>query len=435
MNFSESESLIVKRHAQPVFRELGVRHLKDYEPHERTWEALCADGAAISKRAQVCVDKITDDMPAERAREIEEAADVLIEISREIESEKDRRNQLGNRGPRPTSGSLSRPRYADGVAAGVHDHRADVRGQFRQVLSGEIEQRALSGSSNAAGGFSIPREIDDMLEAQLRDVSPIRQIAQVVRTSTSDFRKIIADTGTASGWTDEDTERGVTATPTMHSVEPPAGGLYAVPQVSNWLLSDSAFNLENFLRDEVAREFAYQEGAAFTIGDGVNKPKGFLDETMSIAGDDARAFGQLQNRVVASATAVTADELVDHYQLLRPAYRMNATWVMSSSTATSIRKLKDGDGNYLWAAGLQAGQPDTLLGRPVVLAEDMPSLATGNHAIVVGDFQRGYLVTDRIETMMIRDDVTLKGHTKFHFEKRVGGKILDSNALKVLTMA
>lgn len=366
--------------------------------------------------------------------ELRGAADKFQEI-RKLEQ---RLENVESRMNRPRGGFADHNRTrAGGSASGVDDGREaiEIRDQFRRVMTGELEQRALSGSSNANGGYAVPLEIDQLLDAQLRDNSPIRQIAQVVRTTSSDYRKIISDTGTASGWTDEDTERTVTATPTMHSIEPPSGGLYAVPQVSNWLLSDSSFVLENFLRDEVAREFAFQEGAAFVSGNGTNKPKGFLSETLSTADDTSRSFGQLQNTVVASATNITADELIDFYQLLRPAYRANASWVMSSSTATAIRKLKDADSRYLWQSGLQAGHPDVLLGHPVLLSEDMPDLATGQNPIALGDFQRGYLITDRSETTMIRDEITLKGHTKFHFEKRVGGKILDSNAIKILTMA
>ena len=186
---------------------------------------------------------------------------------------------------------------------------------------------------------------------------------------------------------------------------------------------------------EVAREFAEKEGNAFLLGNGTNKPKGILAYAMSTATDKTRAFGTLQKLVSGTAAGFNGDNLMDLVYSTKKGYRRNAQFMMNTLTLATARKFKDSEGNYLWQPGLQAGQPSTLLGHSVAENEDMPDVAADANAIMFGDFKRGYAVVDRFGTRVLRDPYTNKPNVGFYTTKRVGGMLLDSNAIKVLTLS
>jgi HK97 family phage major capsid protein len=182
-------------------------------------------------------------------------------------------------------------------------------------------------------------------------------------------------------------------------------------------------------------EFARAEGAAFVGGSGTNQPKGFLTAAKSLDGDGARAFGTLQ--YVASGDDGGFDEepevkLIDLIHTLKAGHRQGASWVMNSSTLAEVRKFKTSDGAFLWQPGLVEGQPDRLLGYPVVEAEDMPDIAADAFPIAFGNFKAGYLIAERSATTILRDPFTHKPFVHFYATKRVGGQVLDSAAIKLL---
>ena len=158
---------------------------------------------------------------------------------------------------------------------------------------------------------------------------------------------------------------------------------------------------------EIATEFAKAEGSAFVNGDGVDKPKGFLTYTTAATSDATRAFGSLQYVASGAAGGLPAtnpeNKLLDLVHSLRAPYRQGAVWVMNSSTLATIRKFKTADGAFIWTPGLVTGQPDTLLGYPVVESEDMPDIAANATPIAFGNFQAGYLIAERSETNILRD--------------------------------
>jgi len=168
----------------------------------------------------------------------------------------------------------------------------------------------------------------------------------------------------------------------------------------------------------------------------VDKPKGFLTEATSDETDDTRAFGALQ--YVASgadgdfAADDAEDSLINLVHSLRAPYRQGAVWVMNSATLAAIRKMKTADGAFIWQAGLTAGQPDTLLGYPVVEAEDMPDIGSGSLSIAFGNFQAGYLIAERPETAILRDPYSNKPYVHFYATKRVGGAVSNSEAIKLM---
>jgi HK97 family phage major capsid protein len=302
----------------------------------------------------------------------------------------------------------------------------------------EAEVKSLSGAVPADGGYAVPREIDAAIAARLEALSPIRAIAQVVRTGSAGYRKLITTSGTASGWVSEVAARPETATPSFAEIAPPAGELYANPAASQAMLDDAAFDLESWLADEIAMEFARAEGTAFVSGSGVNQPKGFLAAPTAATGDAARAFGTLQYLVSGDAAGFDAApelKLIDLVHALKAGHRQGASWVMNSTTLAQVRKLKDANGAFLWQPGLVDGQPDRLLGYPLVEAEDMPDVGAGAFPIAFGNFRAGYLVAERNATTILRDPFTNKPFVHFYAVKRIGGQVLDSDAIKLLKIA
>ncbi|MDE8650805.1 phage major capsid protein [Novosphingobium album (ex Liu et al. 2023)] len=302
----------------------------------------------------------------------------------------------------------------------------------------EAELKSLSGAVPADGGYAVPREIDALISARLRNISPIRAIAQVVQTGTAGYRKLVTTGGTASGWVSEVAARPATATPSFAEIAPPSGELYANPAASQAMLDDVAFDVQSWLADEIAMEFARAEGAAFVGGSGINQPKGFLSAPNNAVGDATRTFGTLQYIVSGDADGFdTAPELtlIDLVHSLKAGHRQGASWVMNSATLAEVRKLKASDGSFLWQPGLMEGQPNRLLGYPVVEAEDMPDIAADAFPIAFGNFRAGYLIAERSATTILRDPFTNKPFVHFYATKRIGGQVLDSDAIKLLKIS
>ncbi|MEL6413730.1 MAG: phage major capsid protein, partial [Pseudomonadota bacterium] len=270
---------------------------------------------------------------------------------------------------------------------------------------------------------------------ELTEISPIRKIAQVVQTGTSGYRKLVATGGTASGWVSEIAGRPETDAPNFAEIAPPSGDLFANPAASQTMLEDTAFDVESWLASEIAIEFARAEGAAFVDGTGSNQPEGFLSAPNSTAEDGARPFGTVQYIGSGNASGFDAApeiKLIDLIHSLKAGHRQGASFVMNSATLATIRKLKTADGAFLWQPGMVEGQPDRLLGYPVVEAEDMPSVDSGEFPIAFGNFRHGYLIAEHSATNILRDPFSNKPFVHFYATKRVGGQVLDSNAIKLL---
>jgi HK97 family phage major capsid protein len=331
--------------------------------------------------------------------------------------------------------TAARPALMGGVKSADDGARARfVDGYLRQGLAG-VELKSLVGTNNLDGGFAVPREIDAMIDATMKSVSPIRAIANVVQVGSSGYRKLVTTGGTPSGWVAEDAARPLTDTPDFNEIAPPMGDLYANPAASQAMLDDAQFDVETWLADEIAREFARAEGAAFVSGSGTNRPKGFLAYATAATSDTVRAFGTLQHVATGAAGgfgASGADKLIDLVQSLRSPYRQGAAFVMNSATASAIRKFKTTDGAFLWQPGLSGGAADTLLGYPVVEADDMPDIATDSLSIAFGNFKAGYLIAERRETTILRDPYSNKPFVHFYATKRVGGAVTNSEAIKLL---
>lgn len=331
----------------------------------------------------------------------------------------------------------ARPALSGARDEGSETRRAFVDGFLRRGQ--DVELKSFSGAADADGGFAVPREIDALIDSTLKAVSPIRAIANVVQVGSAGYRKLVTAGGTPSGWVAETAARAETDTPDFHEIAPPMGELYANPAASQAMLDDAAFDVESWLAAEISTEFARAEGAAFVGGSGVNRPKGFLTGTVTDEADGVRAFGALQYVASGAAGAFAAsnpqDKLIDLIQSLRSSYRQGACFVMNSSTLARIRKFKTTDGAFLWQPGLVSGQPDTLLGYPVVEAEDMPDIAANSLSIAFGNFKAGYLIAERPATQILRDPYSHKPFVHFYATRRVGGAVTNSEAIKLMKFA
>lgn len=299
----------------------------------------------------------------------------------------------------------------------------------------ELQAKALQTTVEADGGFAVPEELDRSILEILRDVSPMRQVCSQITVSTPDYKKLVNLGGSGSGWVGELAARPATGTPTLAQIAAVMGEIYANPQATQTSLDDLFFNAEAWLNSEVAREFAEQEGAAFLSGDGVNKPKGILAYALSTDADAARAFGTLQKVHSGAAGDFDSDDLLKLVYTLKAGYRANGRFMLPNMTLFKVRTMKDSQGNYLWRAGIEAGAPSTLLGYGIVENEDMPAVAADSNAVLFGDFARAYTIVDRIGTRVLRDPYTNKPNVGFYTTKRVGGMLVDSQAVKVLTLS
>jgi len=332
---------------------------------------------------------------------------------------------------------LKRP----GAPAGnknVSEHKAAFS-QFirkgREEGLQDLEQKALGTSVDEDGGFAVPEELDRNIIQLEHDMSPMRQVCNQITISTSDFKRLVSLGGAGSGWVGEEDARPATTTPKLARIAASMGEIYANPQATQTSLDDMFFNAEQWLSMEVAREFAEKEGAAFLMGDGTNKPKGILANTLDVKTDATRDFGTIQKILSGAAGSFTADNILSLVYALKKAYRNGSQWMFAGTTLHTVRTFKDSQGNYLWVPGLQAGEASSLLGYSIAENEDMPVVAADANAVMFGNFMRAYTIVDRIGTRVLRDPYTNKPNVGFYTTKRVGGMLDDSNAVKVLTLS
>lgn len=299
----------------------------------------------------------------------------------------------------------------------------------------ELEIKAVQTTTNQDGGYAVPEELDRTLLELLKDESPMRAVCSQMTIGTPDYKKLVNLGGAGSGWVGETDNRPATGTPTLAQIQAYMGEIYANPQATQTSLDDVFFDVENWISTEVAQEFAEKEGQAFLLGDGDKKPKGILAYAMATTNDKTRAFGTLQQIKSGQAGNFTGDNLIDLIYSLKKGYRNGALFMMTNLTQSKVRKFKDSEGNYIWQPGLQLGQPSTLLGYGIEENEDMPESEADANAVLFGNFKRGYLITDRMGTRVLRDPYTNKPYVGFYTTKRTGGMLTDSNAIKVLTLA
>lgn len=320
---------------------------------------------------------------------------------------------------------------AGGKAAKDSEYTSAFEAHMRK---GDV-QAALNKGAADEGGYLTPSEWDRTITDKLRDESPMRQLAQVQSTSKAGWKKLFNLGGTGSGWVGETDARPETATPTLAELGFGHGEIYANPAATQQLLDDSEISIEAWLAGEVQAEFAEQEGAAYINGNGVNKPAGILTYVTGGANATKHPFGAIPVVNSGAAADITSDSVLDLIYGLPKKYRQNARFLTNNLTIAKLRKLKDGQGNYLWQPSAQAGQPATLHGYGIAEDENMPDVAANALPIMFGDYKRGYLIIDRVGVRVLRDPYTKKPYILYYTTKRVGGGVQNPECLRALQVA
>lgn len=328
-----------------------------------------------------------------------------------------------------------------GLAGGnVDPEKAEYKSAFmkwaRKGDESSLRAKAWSVGTAADGGYTVPEELDREIEKLARDFSAMRQCCRVVQVGTSDYKKLVNLNGIASGWVGETAARPATNTSQYAELTPFMGEIYANPQITQQMLDDSFLDVEAEIRDQLIEEFSVAEGAAFLTGDGTNKPKGILAYTTAAQADAARSFGVLEHIPTGVSADFAASNKADVFLValasLKKAYREGSNWMMNKAVMFEVMRIKDSTGQYLWQPSMQAGVPVNIFGYPVMEAEDMPAKAANSLSIAYGNFRRGYTIVDRIGTRMLRDPYTNKPYVGFYTTKRVGGFLVNSQAIKVI---
>jgi HK97 family phage major capsid protein len=341
--------------------------------------------------------------------------------------------------PRPARPALE-TQPAHDTQIGLHLKAFDAylrSGDDDGLRSLSLEGKALNTAVNSEGGYLVDPQTSARIQGALTGAASLRAIANVVQVEAGQFDVLVDHGEMGSGWATEADATVPLTNPVIDRIQIRLHELSAMPRASQRLLEDSAFDVEGWLAERIAQKFARAEAAAFVGGDGADKPRGLLDH--DIEPDADAEWGELGYIATGEAgdfdPDAPADALVDLVYALDAGYRANATFVMNSKTAGAVRKMKDGDGRFLWSDSLAAGEPARLMGYPVLVAEDMPDIGVDAHAIAFGDFRAGYTIAERPDLRVLRDPFSAKPNVLFYATKRVGGDVTDFRAIKLLKFA
>lgn len=304
----------------------------------------------------------------------------------------------------------------------------------------DYERKSLSTTTDADGGYLVPSGLHNRLYQTLQTTSVMRGLASVREISTSSLELLIDKGSADAGWVAETGAREETATPDLLKTQIPAHEMYARPRATQKLLDDAMVNVEEWLSQKISQKMAAMENTAFIAGDGELKPKGILAyETVGKANWEWGKLEQIKTGVDGNFDPNTAVEtLLVLFHALKTPYLPGASWLMSRTAQVALRTLKDpGSHHYLWQPPLGGMPNPTLLGYPVVVCDDMPSLTTdtASKSIIFGNFKEAYQIVDRTGTRVLRDPYSSKPYVEFYVTRRVGGAVLNFEALKVLNFA
>ena len=388
------------------------------EKRAKAWEATKT--FLDSHRTDSGVLSAEDD--ATYSRMEQEITDLGKEIAR-----MERREALDAELNRPVNKPLTGKPMSGNDTAKTGRATDEYRQNFWNAMRAKVPMpgvlNALQVGTDSEGGYLVPDEFERTLVQALEEENIFRQLAKVIQTSSGDRKiPVVATKGTAS-WIDEE-GAFVESDDAFSQVSIGAYKLGTLIKVSEELMNDSIFDLESYISAEFAHRIGAKEEEAFFTGDGSGKPLGIL----------AASGGAETGVTAASATAITADELMDLFYSLKAPYRKNAVWVLNDSTIKAIRKLKDNSGQYLWQPSLVAGTPDTILGRPVKTSAFMPAIGASQKTIAFGDFQY-YWIADRQGRSFRRlnELYAANGQVGFLGTQRVDGKLILPEAIKVLS--
>ena len=387
------------------------------EKRAKAWEA--AKSFLDSHRPDNGILSAEDD--ATYSRMEQEITDLGKEISR-LERQEALDAELAKAVNTPITNKPMRTEPQEKPGRGSDEYRKNFWNAMRSKAPAREVINALQIGTDSEGGYLVPDEYERTLVQALEEENVFRRLAHVIQTSTGD-RKIplVASKGTAS-WIDEEGAY-LESDDSFGQISIGAYKLGTMIKVSEELLNDSVFDIESYIANEFTRRIGAREEESFINGDGTGKPIGILNAT---GGADVGV-------TTAAPTTLTADNLIDLFYSLRVPYRRKAVWLLNDSTIQIIRKLKDGNGQYLWQPSLVANTPDTILGRPIVSSSYMPTVAAGNKTVAFGDFSF-YWIADRQGRSFKRLDelFAATGQVGFRGSERVDGKLILPEAIKVL---
>jgi HK97 family phage major capsid protein len=406
-----------------------------------------ANDTALKAKADVVVSEQVDKINAavDEVRTTVKASDTAIQkISAEIDKLNEKQAALtvsgGNGGGKVDPRTQGEGYAAYAKAFDTYFRRGEGAVGGEHALRQMEVKAAMTVGSDPDGGYTVLPEIEQNIDEVVKEISPMRDLATVRQIGTAEYKKLVNQHGTASGWVGEVDSRAQTAGANLAELKFPIFEMYAMPAASQSLLDDSFMDIATWLAGEVQLEFAQKEGVAFISGDGVLKPAGFIGGYPIVA-DSAYVWGKIGYTPTGAAGAFNiasnpADPLIDIYHSLKTLYRNNSTWTANRKTLGAIRKLKDGQGNYLLNMVLRPeGFVEEIIGRNAVEMPDMPDIAANSMSVAIGDFKRGYLVIDRVGIRVLRDPFTAKPYVLFYTTKRVGGGVQDFDAIKLLKFA
>ncbi|MFK7870266.1 MAG: phage major capsid protein [Roseobacter sp.] len=386
-------------------------------------ESKAADGARVSPAEEVrqAVDGFVNDF-----KTFKSTIDQKLQQTEERLSMLDRKTTTPQRTPLGAAVETGAPH--------LKAFNSYLRTGDDDALRGlEFDIKSLSTAVNSDGGYLVDPQTSETVQSVLNATASIRAIASVVNVEATSYDVLVDHTDLGAGWASESGSTVETDTPQIDRISIALHELSALPKASQRLLDDSAFDIEGWLAGRIADKFSRAEASAFVNGDGVDKPRGFLNHAK--VDNDVWAWGNIGYVPTGVDGDLTADAIVDLVYALEAQYRSNATFVMNSKTAGRVRKLKDNDGRFLWSDGLAAAEPARLMGYPVLVAEDMPDVASGADAIAFGDYETGYTIAERPDLRVLRDPFSAKPHVLFYATKRVGGDVSDFAAIKLLRFA
>lgn len=308
-----------------------------------------------------------------------------------------------------------------------------MRANFDKDMISDQERKTLSEGVDSAGGYYVYPDLSGRIVSKVYETSPMRAYASVQVIGTDALEGYYDNDEVGFGWVSELESRPATSTPATGKWRIPVHEMYAMPDASQTILDDAMIDLEAWLDGKIADKFSRAENTAFVSGDGVDRPRGFLDypDGTDLTNSIERVTTGVNGGFAAAPSG--GDALIDALTKLKAPYKANATWFMNRVTLGMVRKLKDSDGAYLWSPGIAAGQPASLLGYPVAGFEDMPNgTTTGALGIAVGDMRAAYQIVDRIGIRMLRDPYTAKPKILFYATKRTGGDMINGEALKLI---
>lgn len=396
--------------------ELGKQTTQFREYVERELTEVKKSGA-VAPETKSALDKLTAAMDATEAK--------FVESKTALDNMRARLEKAEEKLGRPPAGGETKDEWQ-----GSPEHKAWLKlvKVGDEKLTAE-ETKALSVSTDTAGGYLVPPQVQAGIIEMLTDFSPVRQIVNVVPIS-SDILHWPKQTGQASmSWTAEEATRSESTGITFGLEQIPTHEGYIYPFLTRQLIEDSSFPIESWLNEEAGRRFALGEGTAVIAGNGVGQPLGITMDP-GIVSTNYTAQGE-------ASTLTNGDGLIGLIHSMPTPYVNGAVLILNRTTLGVIRKIKGGDGHYIWWQGYNEANPPNILGVPYVEMPDMPDVGANTFPVYYGNFKRAYVMADRTQISLIRDPFSGKtaGVVQFMFYKRLGGKLVLPAAVKRLKIA